>query len=215
MCGPWFFLMANDYRPMTDSSAVSHHAERVAVAAGAGDVTSVQEHLRILSELSPDGMGDTEFDAVRGDAADLADRLDDHEGTGLPEPLEAEAWAVAGRACRCCLAADGVDAGALPAVEAVAEEGAAAAEGLAERHAELAAETVVLGVYAETTAAERTAALTALRTVMETMTEAPTESEWLENVSDLEAAAEQERRSSERKQELDETLAALREKLDE
>lgn len=197
---------------MTDPSAVSRHAAQAVTAAEAGEVSTVREHLRALSELSPDGFTDTEFDAVRADATDLAGRLDDHEA--LRESLEAEAWAVAGRACRCCLAADGIDAGALPAAETVAEEGAAAAKRFAEHHAAVTAETVVLAAHAETTAAERTAALAALRTVMETMAEAPTESEWLENVADLEAAAEQERKSSERKQELEEDLAELREKLD-
>jgi len=199
---------------MTESSGVSHHAERMVVGTEAGDVPMVQKHLRALSELSLDGMADTEFDAVQADATDLADRLASYEGVDLPEPLKSEVWAVARRACRCILAADGIDEGELPTVKAVAEEGVAAAERLAERRAKIEAETMVIAALAETAAAERTEALAALRSVAEMMTERSTKSEWLENVADLEGAFEQERKSRERKQEINEGLSEIREELD-
>lgn len=188
--------------------------ERVVVAADEGDSAALREQLRELSDQSADGSNPS-LGEVRTDAGALADRLADRGDGELSPAIRREAKEVAGRGCEWYLEHVEVEAGALPAAEAAADEVAAAAERLARDRAELEAETVVLAAQAKTVAAERTAAVEALETVMDRLRDVKTESSWLEEAADLEAVVEQEREHRRRKEELDEKLAELREKLED
>lgn len=202
---------------MAEPYAVVQCCERVEAALGDGDPSALRRRLRELSDLlASDALTDPAFDAVREQAADLADRAAAHDRTDAETDLDGDVLsagfrrdvrALTHRACRCYLRAAAVDPDALPDLEGQNPEAAAAAvEEFADDSDRLAAETAIWAARAEALAAERSSALDALQQVTEAVAELE-QDRWS---PDLDRIVEHEREAQEQYEELEELADQLR-----
>lgn len=191
--------------------------ERVEDAVDEEDPAALHQRLRELADLlASDSLSDPAFDAVREEAADLADRAAAHDRTAADIDLDGDVLstgfrrdvrALTHRVCRCYLRVAEVDPETLPDLDGLDPEAAAAAvEEFAADSDRLEAETAIWAARAEALAAERSSALDALQRITEAVAELDRD-RWS---PDFDRIVEQRREAQEQYEELQELADQLK-----
>lgn len=205
---------------MNDPYAVVQCCERLQEAATEAKPSALRHRLQELSDLlKASDVNDPAFSEIRETVSDLAGQAEEIEQLAaeqtldtaevVPDSFQRQTTALSQRVCQCYLRAAEIDPDTLPDVDVDATTDAI--EEFATEQARLEAETAIWAARAKSVAEERNSALNALNEIAEKMSELDVERRWS---PDWEKVVEKERESQRRKEEIEENLRQLREKLE-